>query len=92
MFPMRGFRRHFPFVTPAVTWQVKDAAMFRECVAMSGLYTCFAVLSADIMRRHIAVTLPATALETSAPETYAGIHIPAVSAYRLTARDGPNGG
>ena len=35
MFPMRGFRRHFPFVTPAVTWQVRHAPMFRECVAMS---------------------------------------------------------
>src|ERR1700722_1099663 len=37
MFPMRGFRRHFPFVTRAVTWQVVRHGMFRECVAMSGL-------------------------------------------------------
>src|ERR1700726_3602861 len=39
MFPMRGFRRHFPFVTPAATWQVRHAPMFRECVAMSAFST-----------------------------------------------------
>jgi hypothetical protein len=33
MFPMPGFRRDFPFVTPPVTQQVVSAAMFRECVA-----------------------------------------------------------
>src|SRR5580700_3609488 len=32
MFPMGGFRRHFPFVTPAVTRQVVGAGIFRECV------------------------------------------------------------
>jgi hypothetical protein len=37
MFPMRGFRQHFPFVTPSVTWQVERGAMFRGCVAMSGV-------------------------------------------------------
>src|ERR1700733_13707696 len=32
MFPMDGFRRHFPFVTPAVTRQVVKQGIFRECV------------------------------------------------------------
>jgi hypothetical protein len=35
MFPMRGFRLDFPFVTPPVTHQVEYASMFREYVLMS---------------------------------------------------------
>src|SRR5580700_7248991 len=38
MFPMRGFRGHFPFVTPAVTWQVGMPAMFPECVGTSAAW------------------------------------------------------
>src|SRR5215469_2089505 len=32
MFPMQGFRGHFPFVTPPVTCLVRIATMFPECV------------------------------------------------------------
>ena len=35
MFPMRGFRPHFPFVTLPVTCQVECAVMFPEYVVMS---------------------------------------------------------
>jgi len=31
MFPMRGFRWHFSFVTPPVTRQVETAVMFPAC-------------------------------------------------------------
>src|SRR5580700_5978009 len=45
MFPMGGFRRHFPFVTPAVTHQVVCAGIFRECVLMSWTAGCAGQLS-----------------------------------------------
>jgi len=40
MFPMNGFRRHFPFVTRAVTSLARKARMFRLCVAASPQPTC----------------------------------------------------
>src|SRR5215469_7442278 len=74
MFPMRGFRRHFPFVTPAVTRQVRHAPMFRVCVAMSGISTGSRGYLASCLRRHIAVTLPGSGLEAVCAPTYACFH------------------
>ena len=70
-FPMRGFRRHFPFVTPAVTRQVLDAVMFRECVVLPWLSACLRRLSAA---SHCCNVLESD-LETADAPTYACIHI-----------------
>src|ERR1700722_17321657 len=68
--PMRGFHQYFPFVTPPVTWQVEWSAMFRGCVAMSGVMARLPRLTGICAplgrRRHIAVTLPGAALERAA--------------------------
>src|ERR1700730_18336889 len=45
MFPMGGFRRHFPFVTPAVTHQVVCVGIFRECVLIAWTSGCARQLS-----------------------------------------------
>src|SRR5580692_8840357 len=67
MFPMRGFRQDFPFVTPSVTWQVEWTAMFHGCVAMSGVLARLPRLTGMWpplgRRRHLGVTWPAFALE-----------------------------
>jgi hypothetical protein len=67
MFPMRGFHRDFPFVTPAVTQQVKRPLMFPECVGMSAQYAQLRaprrLAGVRGQWRHIAVTLPGLALE-----------------------------
>src|SRR5579863_9207590 len=92
MFPMRGFRRDFPFVTPAVTWQVRHAPMFRECVAMSAFPQAGDGYLARCLRRHIAVTLPAYGLEALSAGTYACSTRHPVSAYRGPGRGGPGAG
>jgi hypothetical protein len=67
IFPMRGFRQDFPFVTPSVTWQVEWTAMFHGCVAMSGVLARLPRLTGMWpplgRRRHLRETLPAFALE-----------------------------
>jgi hypothetical protein len=58
MFPMGGFRQHFPFVTPPVTWQVKWTAMFPGCVVMSGFSARLPLLTGMCPRLGGGVTLP----------------------------------
>ena len=87
MFPIRGFRLDFPFVTPPVTCLVELALMFHEYVAAP---TCVLALPPLTVRasappgRHIAVTLPCFSLEVAAWRTYAYSHAGVVSAYRTT--------
>jgi hypothetical protein len=58
MFPMRGFRLDFPFVTPPVTRQVEYAVMFPEYVVAPAWRRGIASIARPPSRRHIAVTLP----------------------------------